>query len=301
MKIVVVINSSAGSLIRLDPHATAGMVAERMEGAGHTVRTAVVDGGKPLVDAVTSAVREQADVVVIGGGDGTIRTAAHQLSGSDTALGVLPLGTMNLLARDLGIPLDLAKAAAALAEGTLAAIDVAEVNGEIFLCQSTLGIVPELAIARERYRGKHWLVRMPGMVLSFIRILIRTGRLMVALDRGFGPERIRVVSFAVSNNSLEEGFACLPKRNALDQGNLEVTLIKSRSGWGYLWTSILALLGRSRQHRQVESYPLPELTVISHHRKLMVANDGEVQRLKTPLRYQIRSRALKVLVPQPQP
>ena len=113
----------------------------------------------PLAAQVAAAIDSDADVIVAAGGDGTITAVASALVGTDTALAILPLGTVNLLARDLGIPLDVNAAIAALAAMQPRKIDVGEVNGAVFLHKIVFGFVPGLAAARERLRGRGFLAR----------------------------------------------------------------------------------------------------------------------------------------------
>lgn len=296
MRVWVVLNRTAGSVIAYGPERVEAIVRERFAACGHEVRSALVHA-VAIETAVAEALHHHADVVVIGGGDGTIRTAAALLSGSNTALGVLPLGTMNLVARDLSIPLDLPTAVEALAHGAFGEIDLAEVNGQVFLCQSALGVVPQLTDARERYRGQPWYWRVPGITVDFLKILLRTRRFSMTLDRGLGEERVRAISLTVTNNSLEEAFGKLPRRTALTHGNLELMLIRSRSGVGFVWTSLMILLGRGKEHPEVEAHPLMDMVISNRSQSMRVSNDGEVIKLKGPLHYSIRPRGLRVLLP----
>lgn len=102
--------------------------------------------------------------VWVGGGDGTLRTAATFLRKSGGILGVLPLGTMNLLARDLGIPLELEDAVATLIQAPAEPIDVGLINGQPFLNKSALGLYPEMIIDRERAAAPVRIRKMAGHV-----------------------------------------------------------------------------------------------------------------------------------------
>src|SRR5689334_4705264 len=114
MRLLVLLNQAAGTLA----NSATGNEPER-------IRAGFAAG------AVAGAIRSGYDAVVGGGGDGTLNTIAAGLAGSETAFGVLPLGTHNHFAKDLGVPLDLDAAVAALARGTTKAIDVGEVNGRL--------------------------------------------------------------------------------------------------------------------------------------------------------------------------
>ena len=104
-----------------------------------------------LKPALERAVQRPGDGVVVGGGDGTLATAAEIMMQADRTLGVLPLGTMNLLAKDLGLPLELEAAIAALAHGRVRRMDVAEVNSRLFLSHAVIGLYPRMVREREQF------------------------------------------------------------------------------------------------------------------------------------------------------
>lgn len=161
MRIQVVLNSAAGSCIGREPAEISQAVEAPLTQAGHSVE---IHWAAPdeVEAAVERALSRGPEALVIGGGDGTVRTAARALVGGPVALGILPLGTLNRLAHDLAIPVEPGAAATALADGVRTAIDVAEVNGEIFLCNSMLGLPPRFARHRQALRGKSFATRLRG-------------------------------------------------------------------------------------------------------------------------------------------
>src|SRR5206468_13014314 len=100
---------------------------------GLEVEVEAVREGSEIIPAVQRALARGVEMIVAGGGDGTVSAVASQLVGTSTALGVLPLGTLNHFAKDLGMPLDRDEALAAIARGTLRQVDVGEVNGRVFI------------------------------------------------------------------------------------------------------------------------------------------------------------------------
>src|SRR5476649_731552 len=107
-----------------------------------------------MITAAKRALARGVDAVVAGGGDGTINAVASVLAGSSVALGVLPLGTLNHFAKDLNIPLDLDQAIATIARGTTAQVDVGDVNGRIFVNNSSLGLYPHIVRARDQQQRR---------------------------------------------------------------------------------------------------------------------------------------------------
>src|SRR3954469_22997747 len=139
--IVCLLNGQAGSC----DVGTATALIEKL-GAEHSVAVRVIAFGKgsDLTALSKEAVENGATIVAAGGGDGTISAVASALVGTDVALGVLPLGTLNHFAKDLGIPLKLEDAIQALFRGDTVKVDVAEINGKIFLNNSSLGLYPRI-------------------------------------------------------------------------------------------------------------------------------------------------------------
>ncbi len=298
MHLCVILNAQSGTLQQTNASRVRDELTEAFQQAGHSVRAELTDGAG-LSQALRTACAERPDAIVIGGGDGTIRSAGAALVGSGIALGVLPFGTMNLLAHDLGIPMDVADALRVLANAEVTHIDVGDVNGEMFLCKSCIGIVPVLSEVRERYRSRPWYVGVPLTAWYFVRVLFGFRRMGLQVDRGYGREKRRCIALEVNNNSAVSGPFHFPRRRLPNQGKLEVVYVESPSGWGYVWANILGLLGFSRNHVHVEAQVMTSLQVFRRRRRrLWVANDGELVRLKTPLSYTLHPQALAVLVPR---
>ncbi|HZI75575.1 MAG TPA: diacylglycerol kinase family protein, partial [Gemmatimonadales bacterium] len=137
----IVLNDSSGSG---DSAKSAQQLSEIFAEAGREARITVARGGDQLRTAMKEAVKRRCETLVAGGGDGTINTAASELVDSDIPLGVIPLGTLNHFAKDLGIPIDLAGAAKVVLEGARCQVDVGEVNGRVFLNNSSLGAYPAI-------------------------------------------------------------------------------------------------------------------------------------------------------------
>src|SRR5919206_2234799 len=155
MKIEAIVNATSGTVLSVGQDNL--QMALQSAFAASSVEAAVAfvpceELRNTAVAALERAQRGEIDAVVVGGGDGTVRTVAAVLAGTGVPLGILPLGTLNHFARDLGIPLELDGAAAVIARGSARTIDVAEVNGEVFVNNSSIGIYPYMVLDRERRR-----------------------------------------------------------------------------------------------------------------------------------------------------
>lgn len=254
-------------------------------------------GGGRLAEAIAACKEQEPDIVVVLGGDGTILAVAEAFCDTKTALAIVPQGTVNQLARDLLIPLDPALAIAALVDGERRAIDVGEVNGKLFLCTSVIGPLAKLQRYREEARG-----RLGATMVSFLRtgmkaMTLRPAKLAIRDDRSAWTEETRGV--IVSVNPLAEIVSRVPFRDKLDAGLLAVYAARER---GYLTLFKLAtaiFAGRARNDPDIAYCETPVLTIDTSREWLTILNDGEIRRVRTPLRFGVKPAALKVIVPKP--
>lgn len=301
MKAAIVLNRSAGTLAGRPIDDTVESIRTAFERRGAEVRLAAVEPAA-CTEEIRRALDSDADTVIVGGGDGTIHTAVNMLLPTGKAMGILPLGTLNLLARDLGTPLDLDEAVQALADGEKRAIDVAEVNGEVFLNSSVLGFYPMVVQEREEKRRRHRLLKWPAAAVAMGKALYRLPMLDVRIDWGDGPRRVRTPVLVVSNDPYDAGAgSLLVHRPALDSGKLGVYVARHRDAWAMLRLMGRTVLGTWQQDEELETLTATQLTVHSRRRRLKMVNDGEVRQMEQPLHYRIRPKALTVLAPKADP
>ncbi len=293
-RIAVIVNDSAGA-----GHDDARAEGVRTQFASHGVHATVTlaDGGQAVIAAARAALAGGAPVVVAGGGDGTINAVASVLAGTGVAFGVLPMGTLNHFAKDLGIPLALEEAVATVVHGARKRIDVGEVNGRIFINNSSLGLYPDIVRDRERQqrrlgRGK-WLAACWATVGALKRYPFLTVRLR--LDEA---ERVRSTPFVfIGNNEYTmEGFN-IGERAAIDRGRLSLYVAQRPGRLGLMRLAWRALFGHLAQERDFDVLSAASIEIETGRKRLRVATDGEVTVMLTPLRYRIRPAALSVIVP----
>ena len=191
--------------------------------------------------ALESAKAGEIDAVVVGGGDGSIRTVAGVLAGSEVPLGILPLGTLNHFAKDLGIPLHLGEAAEVIAKGAQRDVDLAEVNGETFINNSWIGIYPYMVLDRERRRAHHKVAKWMAMVPALFRARRGTFRAAGSLFEP-GVRRGPVVRRSLSSATTVAGFiaasAAAPFRSRHALGLWSSNGVRGGcSGWCCAWPS----------------------------------------------------------------
>jgi diacylglycerol kinase family enzyme len=295
MRLALVINRSAGTFHRLPLDPTVAAIAGVLRQAGHDVE-AMVCGRRDLAGTLSMlAQRADVDAVMCGGGDGTILTAILAGLGQDKPLGILPLGTLNLLARDLGLPLEPVEAAAMLAHGQPAAIDLAEVNGLPFAIWASLGMHPVIVHRRDKLQ-RGGLRKWPAFALAALRAFRRYPLVRVTLSVNGTLTTVSTPLLVISNNAWHEQRLPLT-REALDRGELVVHIAKVSSRLGLLRLALQALVGTWRGGHLLETVKADEVRVISRKRRLMVSLDGEVTVLRAPLVFHLRPKALRVLMP----
>jgi diacylglycerol kinase family enzyme len=287
----VLVNATAG-LAAHDP----ALLERRFRSLGIRADVKIARDGDHLLRLAEAAARSNPRAIVAGGGDGTISTVASVIAGSDIALGILPLGTLNHFARDLGLPLDLDGAVRVIATGTSTAVDLGDVNGRTFLNNSSLGLYPGIVRDREKQRSRG-RQKWHALFWATMTALRRSPFLSVRLKVD-GEEALRRTPFVfVGNNPYQmEGFA-MGTRPRLDGGELSLYLTQRRSRWKLLGLGLRALFGQLRQVRDFEALTARTIRVETRHRRLVVALDGELAVMDAPLDYTVRPGALLVLVP----
>lgn len=236
------------------------------------------------------------DAIVVSGGDGTIRTIAAVLADSGAPLGIIPGGTFNHFAKDLRIPLRADEAIAVIGAGELRSVDAGEVNETIFINNSSIGIYPYLVVDRER-RRTHGLPKLVAMSAAILRALwnFPVRRLSVTAD-GW-TERLCSPCVFVGNNEYTTSGLQAGTRNRIDRGKLSLLIARHQSLPRLLLLALRAVLGLLDQSSDLRMTLVTSLKVTSRRARLLVAFDGEVESMNTPLHYKIRPNALRIFAP----
>lgn len=291
--IEVIINAASGSVLGDE---TAHSLRDRFIAYGLPAKIHFAQEGRDI-EALAKEAVEKADLIVAGGGDGTISTVAIEVARAGKTLGVLPLGTLNNFSKDLGIPQSLSAAVATIADGEVKTIDLAEVNGRTFINNSSIGLYPQIVLRRVEQqrlgRGKwhaaFWAALQMFRISPFLKVRIEVD----------GKTFLRKTPFVfVGNNEYEMDFYNIGRRVALDEGELSVYFLHHSGRWGVVLLLFHTLFSGLRQWKDFEEVSTREITIQTRKKKLHVAFDGEVQTMQTPLVYRTRPGALKVIVPR---
>jgi diacylglycerol kinase family enzyme len=213
-------------------------------------------------------------------------------------LAVLPGGTLNHFARDLGIPTDLPGAAQVIAQGKAHRVDLAEMNGRIFINNSAIGLYPLMVLDREAQQRRLGRSKRLALLIASARTLLRYGHQRLTLTVNDQEARVETPLLFVGNNDYRLEMPGAGTREALDDGKLCVLVMRSKSRSGFVAAGLRALLGRSRSDDMVRIENVDRLRVDARRSVLAVSLDGEVSRLSPPLHYSIRKKALNVRAPE---
>jgi YegS/Rv2252/BmrU family lipid kinase len=292
---VVVLLNKGGGAVAADA-GIADKVGAALDAAGIEAEIELVAGGDCEVRCKAIAERGDA-LLIVGGGDGTVSAAASALVGTKTKLGILPLGTLNHFSRDLGIPADLDEATKLIAAGTEKRVDVAEMNGRIFINNSAIGLYPLMVVDRDLQRKRLGRSKRLAMLVASLRILARFNHQRLTLTVNDEQARVDTPLLFVGNNDYRLDLGAPGQRESLDDGELCVLVMRKKTRTGLIAASIRALLDRARRDDMVRIDRVERLRVDSHRSQLAVSLDGEVVRSAPPLDYRIRKQALTVVAP----
>ena len=291
-RLAVIINAGSGSVENAD---LAAQISGHFSSLGVVPELCVCAAGQEIRRHAEEALQRGCRVLVAGGGDGTVSTVASVVVGTDAVLGVLPLGTLNHFAKDLGLSLDLKEAVATIVEGTVMQVDMGELNGRTFINNSSLGLYPKLVHHRDEHQrlGRSWsraffrallTVRSP---YSFLRVKLATDE----------AEIIRSTPFVfIGNNEYEIHGLSIGTRARIDSGKLSVYLTRRANRFRLFGLALRGLVGRLREASDFDTITATEVVIDTRGRSAFVALERPIFQIELPLKYRIRRHELRVIV-----
>ena len=286
------------ALLIVNRHARAGVRA--LDDA----MTILESGGIDIVeaeiasrDAIPEEIREDAaeiDLVILGGGDGTLNAAAPALVETKVPFGILPLGTANDLARTLLLPADIAEAARVIVAGRTRAIDLGAVNGIFYFNVASIGFSARLARRLTSEAKRRWGVL--GYALASSQLLLESRPFTVEIDHDGKTDRARTVQVSVGNGRHYGGGLTVAEEARADDGRLDVYSLEVPHWWHLV--ALAPSLKRGTQGRSgyVRAFSTTELTLRTRRRHDVNA-DGELV-TSTPAHFRVHPRAVTVFVPE---
>ena len=288
-KLAVVVNASGGRASR-EGAGLRDQLTEAFAAHGAPIEPQMVEGKE-----ITQTIESLRDVqtIAVGGGDGTQGSAAALLSQSGQTMAVLPLGTLNHLSVDLGIPADLGEAAQIAVSGPTRAIDLAQVGEQVFVNNASVGLYTKLVRVRDAQPLPKALATIPAAWTVLRGLKVRR----LELQMGDEKQCLETPLLFVGNNPYNLTGPRLGKRDALDSGRLGVYAVRHKSALALVGFALRALLGKADPARDfVDVSDCTAFTLLGSG-PIDVAHDGEVTRMKLPLEFRSLPGALKVKVP----
>ena len=292
MKALILLNRSAGG-IPVSPEELEALFRSRgIQAEAHWL------DADSAGQALKPAALKEVDLVVAAGGDGTVSGLAGRLAGTRTPLGVLPVGRLNHFAKDLGIPLELEKAIDCVAEGNVSRVDVGEVNGHVFVNNSSLGAYPRIVEERDLERQQRGRGKWHATLLSTWEMLRSCPLLRAQLQIDHNVF-LRTTPFVfVGNNRYNMDLLSIGARKSLEEGILSVYTAHCASLWGLARLAGHAVLNRLDQDSDFDALLGTDLKLqLQGTDRALVALDGEVRWMRLPLSYRVRTAALRAITP----
>ena len=262
--------------------------------------------GIPLAEAVAAKnkdesfnllrreIKAKANLIIVGGGDGSLSLCAQELAGSETAMGVLPMGTGNTLARSLGIPVDLEGAVKTIAEGRIEAIDVGRCNKQLFLNSVTLGLSAEIASAlTKEIKQKMGLMAWPAVTS---KVFYQHRPLVLKITSPDKTYRVRTHQLVIANGRYVAGPVAVDPNASIQSKELDVFVLGDGTKQQLLKTAWKWVRGELKTTPEARFFSTTELKVESLRGKVKADVDGEIND-GTPLELSVWPRALRVVVP----
>lgn len=297
MRFRAILNKDGGTLRSLDLDDFSRRAEALFAEEGHALECRVIGGDAVEAALAEASTAEAVDVMLAGGGDGTISAAAAAAYASGKPLAVLPAGTMNLFARALGMPLDLDAALVAIARGRIENIDIATANGRPFVHQYGVGIHARLVRIRNGMSYRDRVGKMLASLRAILATAIDPPRFEVELVGPEGAKTHVVSGIAVSNNPLGDGP--IPVAARLDSGLLGVYLAAGTSSRELVALALDVFTGRWRDNALVSEAEVPEVVLRFPKRKRgnHAVVDGELIPLEPSVTLKLHAQAMAVVRP----
>ncbi|WP_062219360.1 diacylglycerol/lipid kinase family protein [Aureimonas sp. D3] len=298
MKVHAILNRGGGTLRTMDLDVLSALIVDEFKLHGHEIDIDILTGDE-LIDRIrANARRNDLDVLMVGGGDGTVSAAAAAVAGTPVSLGVLPAGTMNLFARSLDIPMELEQAVRALANGRIVEVDIAAVNGEHFIHQFAVGLHARMVRTRDKldYGSK------VGKMWASVKAIVSATQSLPLVDLEIvidgKRESIRTPAVAISNNIYGEGH--LPFADDPQAGKLGVYLMRSTDRVAMLKMTMDMMRGAWKANKDLTVTEADSIRIVYGGRKTVkrAVMDGELKDLARVSDVTMHRRGLKVLVPE---
>ena len=295
--ILLLNRASGGNQRGLDPREVCQTTEQIFTAAAHVISSDLI-AAQELESALALAIGTRPHAILVGGGDGTVSTAARLLGGTGIAMGILPMGTFNLAARDFGVPLEIDAAARFLADAGAFPVDVLEVAGHACLCTTILGFYPEFSkIFENRDHGGRWWKKTLKLITGLRATFVNARAIPLSWEcdgNGGGTARTKFSAFVPGRYKDSAGL--IPARTEFSSGKLTAYIGKQEKPAAVLRAMVDYTLGLHEHNAALEIVTGSRMTLRAARRKSCRAMlDGEILRLSFPIELRVRPKHLMVL------
>lgn len=257
----------------------------------------IMVGRRDLQRLTRQTTRQAPGVIVVAGGDGTISEVAAACVEANRPLGIVPAGTFNYIARNLGLPTTVAQAVSVIVSGQVRYLDGGEINGRLFLNNAGFGLYATMSEQRERDERRFGRRRLVAFASGFWCLLSLHPLYIVELVADGQPVRRRTTTLFFGCNALQLGYVSAAAAECLRHQKLAIISLQLRRRWQIAVAAFAALVGRLDRAAMTEAFCARTVRVQTRRRVLKVAIDGEVVRLHSPLDVRFHPRVLQVFAP----
>lgn len=293
-RICVLVNAKSG---KRDTEDAPGRIRAALARYAPEAELRLLERGSDILPETRKAVAEGAGMVVAAGGDGTVCAVAGELQGTGVTMGILPLGTFNYFARSLDIPTEIPEAVQLLTRGARRPVRLAEINGQIFLNNASLGAYPAILKTREdvyRKWGRRRIVAYWSVLITLVT-LRRPLRLKIEAGETVMERRTPLI-FAV-NNAFQLDQLGLQGREDIAAGRLALFVAPDTSRWGMLRNALMLALGMAEKRKEYDFAAADRIRIADSKREHDIACDGERGRMRAPYELKVIEDALCVMAP----
>jgi diacylglycerol kinase family enzyme len=295
-KIGIILNEKAGAS---DPYDELKKLSDSLSPEEYEVDIKFCTETEEIRNETINFLKNDFDTIVAAGGDGTVNTVSEYLIKSDILFGILPVGTLNHLAKDLRLPLNTTDAFNLIIEKpNIMVMDIGVCNDHIFLNNSGLGIYPRIVELREKFRkGGH--VKNRALLMAILQVIRKIPKIFVNMKIGEETIQKKTSFIFVGNNIYGLGGFTTGTRTSLTDGKLSIWISHRTSFFGLMGLLFRAFFGNVKEHRDFDVFEAESICVETKRKDPYVSFDGEIVRVSSPLKYKIEPNALKVIVPLP--
>ncbi|MGJ5133269.1 lipid kinase [Bradyrhizobium oligotrophicum] len=271
----------------------AGVAVSRLSAAGYDLVISAPHSPREVAPWI-EAHADDAEAVVVAGGDGSLNAAAPALLKTGLPLGIIPAGTANDLARTLGLPSDMEAAVDVIAAGHRRRIDLGEVNGHPFFNVASLGLSADLArqLTKETKRRFGRL----GYALTALKVLTNARPFRAIIVSSDGAVRVKTLQIAVGNGRYYGGGMAVDHRAEIDDSHLDLYSLEIGRIWKLLAMAYDFRKGRHGLWQEVRASRDTSFEIRTRRPRRINA-DGELVTF-TPARFSVLPRAVTVFVPE---